>query len=128
MIDHNGFGAELLGKTLKEIVGGVGDEEMMLFTDTGEVYKMLHYPDCYKSVEIQDICGDIDDLIGSPILLAEEVESTQDEEVEGFDDYGDDSHTWTFYKLSTIKGAVTIRWLGESNGYYSESVDFVRMV
>jgi hypothetical protein len=92
--------------------------------DTGRyVFKMYHQQNCCESVQINDICGDINDIIGSPILLAEEV--TQDStDQEGPDGYVAESATWTFYKLSTVKGHVTIRWYGSSNGYYSESVDF----
>ena len=75
-----------------------------------------------------DVVGDLKDLIGNPILLAEKVVSS--DTPEDLDlawltlNEPSDSYTWTFYKLSTIIGSVTIRWLGESNGYYSESVNF----
>ena len=72
-----------------------------------------------------DIVGDLQDLIGYPLLMAEEVTNAQDENPSGVEvpDY-QDSFTWTFYKLATIKGYVTISWYGESNGYYNESVSF----
>jgi len=98
-------------------------DEMIFEMEDGAEYRMYHEQDCCESVSIEDIVGDLDDLIGSPILEAEEVTNASDE---GKGDYIPESFTWTFYKLGTIKGSVTIRWYGESNGYYSESVTFCK--
>lgn len=113
---------DLLGKILVSI--GKTEDELIFTTSEGEVFKSYHDQDCCEYVCIEDIDGDLEDLIGSPILQAEEVTNTED--TFGRIEYPD-SFTWTFYKLATIKGYVTIRWLGESNGYYSESVDFCRV-
>lgn len=67
--------------------------------------------------------GDKEHIIGSPILLAEETS----DDASDFKDLGEDSGTWTFYKLMTVKGYLDIRWIGASTGYYSESVDFERI-
>jgi len=115
---------DLYGQTLKS-VESINDEELVFTLENGEKYKLYHDQDCCESVTIEDIIGNLDDLIGAPILMAEEVVH-QDEIPEGLHKKGDDSFTWTFYKLATVKGYVTIRWYGGSNGYYSESVTFVK--
>jgi len=113
----------LLGKTLVSVIGGKGDDEIIFTTDSGEKYLMYHQQDCCESVWVEDVEGDLQGLVGNPILVAEEVVSYEGEQL----DKWDDSYTWTFYKLATIKGHVDIRWYGTSNGYYSESVDFVKV-
>ena len=128
----------LQGKTLVR-VQNIGDERIEFETVDGETFALLHSQDCCESVMVESITGDLSDLIGTPILLAEEATSNDDptdvaEEKaarraanpDSFYDWTD-SQTWTFYKLRTIKGSVDIRWHGESNGYYSESVDFERI-
>ena len=120
---------ELLGKTIVDIEGAEKNNDMIKFTcSDGTRYLMYHEQDCCESVFIEDICGDIETLIGTPITMADEANSYNDESLNlgGLDKY-DDSYTWTFYRLATIKGYVNIRWYGTSNGYYSESVDFVEM-
>ena len=112
----------LVGKILKE-VKLVGNDEIIFITSEGERFKLYHQQDCCEGVYVEDINGDIEDLVNFPILQAEE--STSNDIIDGKPEYPD-SFTWTFYKLATVKGYVTIRWLGESNGYYSESVDFVK--
>ena len=99
--------------------------EAFFLTSEGRCFKMYHEQDCCESVYIEDVCGDINDLVGSAIIVSEEVSSDGEP---ALDDEWDDSYTWTFYKLATSKGYVDIRWYGISNGYYSEDVDFVELI
>jgi hypothetical protein len=130
---------QLLGKTLKSVVVNKAKDEILFTTEEGKEYKMYHRQDCCEGVSIEDINGDLEDLIGTPILLVEEnsskehtaeqlAEIEKEKEEQGDDYYSyEESFTWTFYKLATIKGYVDIRWYGSSNGYYSESVDVVEV-
>lgn len=113
----------LLGRTLQSVTGEVGGDRIDFVTDDGKRFVLAHNQDCCESVSIESIVGDLADLIGSPITLAEESESRENPPGVEAPEY-DESFTWTFYKLATIKGYVDIRWYGSSNGYYGESVDF----
>jgi hypothetical protein len=108
---------DMVGKTFTSVYGSVGDGEMVFENDT-ERYVFTHDQDCCESVDINDVVGDLQDLVGEPLLMAEEVSGYIGPEPE----YAD-SYTYTFYKFATRRGYVDVRWLGESNGYYSESVD-----
>ena len=111
----------LKGKIITRIAGLEKDSDSVLFYCLdGSVYEMYHEQDCCESVTIEDVCGDVTDLLNVPILVAEEsIQEGESREISY------KSQTWTFYKLATIKGSVDIRWYGESNGYYSERVSFI---
>ena len=96
------------------------EDEIYFHSVCGKKFKMYHEKDCCECVYIEDICGDMNNLIDSPILISEERQSDLLEPLSTYDD----SFTLTFYEIATLKGSVTIRWYGSSNGYYSERVDF----
>lgn len=110
----------LKGKTIADVRVNESNDEIRFETSDGERYLMYHDQSCCENVYIESIVGDIKSLIGQEVLLAEEVSS------DGFGPMNEyeDSYTWTFYKIATIKGHIDIRWYGSSNGYYSESVTF----
>lgn len=95
------------------------DDTMLFFLYDKTGVKFYHQQGCCESVAIEDVNGDVNDLIGHPLLVAEERVSA------GTDtDY--ESSTWTFYTFRSVGGSVDVRWFGVSNGYYSERVDSCR--
>jgi len=133
----------ILGKTIASIVNDESNEVYFHCTD-GTHYRMYHSQDCCEDVSLEEIHGDLKNLVDSPLLQAEVISSESQAEAMAEidkplavkialtqktkadpDGWGpEESKTWTFYKFATIKGSVTLRWYGSSNGYYSERVDF----
>lgn len=110
---------EILNKTLKSIEINKSNDSILFTVNDETKYLMYHQQDCCENVYIESITGDIQDLINSPLLMAQEIISTEDKET-------CNHYTYTFYNFATLKGYVTIRWVGNSNGYYSETVNFIK--
>ncbi len=113
---------EMLGRTFKEVFKNENDE--LVFRGDysqgvwGTVFTFFHFQECCEKVWIEDIVGDLDDLQGEPLTEAEVVTEECD--------VGECHQTWSFFKFGTSKGCVTVRWCGESLGFYSERVSLKR--
>jgi len=116
----------LVGKTITSITGAAKEsDEIDLYTSDGQHYRFWHGQECCENVQVEDVIGDLNDLIGSPLLMSKEHTNSNEA-----DDIINkiESYTWTFYHFATIRGYVTLRWLGTSNGYYSEAVGLYEVV
>ena len=111
---------DMVGKVFTSIRN---EDTELVFENATERFVFFHQQDCCEHVSIEDVCGDLQDLVGDPLLLAEEVSGETPVE---FNEEDYESVTWTFYKFATRRGYVDVRWLGESNGYYSEGVSLGR--
>lgn len=106
--------SEMLNQTFTRVTS---DIDTVTFENDKVRYVLYHDQDCCESVVVEEIIGDLEDLENLPLLIARE-----DTNAEGEDLPNEESYTWTFYNFATYRGYVTIRFLGTSNGYYSEDV------
>ena len=105
---------QIQGMTITAVVYKEVNESLLIHLNT-HVLEMLHHQDCCETVYLADVVGSFEDLIGHPLL--EVSESIVDIATE------DMSSTASYYNFKTIKASVQLRWVGESDGYYSETVD-----
>ncbi len=106
--------SEMMNQTFTSVRA---DLETVTFENDEVRYVLYHEHDCCESVTVEEIIGDLEDLENLPLLIAREDTNAEDPGT-----CNSESYTWTFYNFATYKGYVTIRFLGESNGYYSEDV------
>lgn len=112
-----------VGRVPVDIVGAEedSDEVFFVFNDGGPVVKIYHCYDYGESVSINEVIGEPEDLIGYPLVVCDESDEEPTEEEKAQSDQLDRS-TWTFYRFANHGGSLCLRWLGSSNGYYSEAV------
>lgn len=116
----------LVGCTILDTEGLELYEEVVKFYTNKGTFQLQHDQECCEHVHLEDVVGDTLDIIGYPIIEAELVTSRKQQDDMPKLQWERDSFTWSFYKIRTIKGEIVLRWLGESNGYYSETVSFYK--
>jgi hypothetical protein len=129
IIDYIPNFSKLNGATIHKIEGCTQGSDRILFYTSVGIFQMMHHYNCCESVDVEDVCGDPNDIVDALVVKAEE-SSSENVEVgvavpEGWNpEWKPESYTWTYYRLITTKGDLDIRWFGSSNGYYSERVNF----
>ena len=110
---------ELVGEVLTYIDIDPENNIILLTTESGREIKIYHRQDCCESVKIESTDGEWRSLLGFPITRA-----TREEVSEG-DPVPECPDSWmrTTLTFHTSVATVISRWIDESNGYYSESVD-----
>ena len=107
---------EVKGKKIESVSGlEVGSGSIFIKFEDGDRLVLYHPQECCEHVRVED-CEDItpNELEGCVIHSFEEYVKSSDGWM--------GSTKYTFYKLITNNVDCTIRFLGESNGYYGVSV------
>lgn len=114
--------SDFLGRVITGV--DVSEEEVIFRHHDGSITRVYHQQDCCEMFTVDQVVGDITDLFGETIVEAEQ-EVYPEEPYPGYEGKTpSESYTWTLHRFKTSKGTLEIRYLGESNGYYSEHADY----
>lgn len=108
---------QLIGKIPIAIERSHDEIKFTMLDDT--FFVLRHEQDCCEDVVLEDIDGDINDLLDEPITISSE----RYEE----DETASESATWSFYHIGNRKMTLVIRFYGSSNGYYSETAELYQV-
>ena len=116
---------ELKGKTITSIDGSNSDDsDTIITTSDGSSYTLTHIQDCCEHVRVYGTVGNIDDVLNEEVIAAEDTNPMDNPNAPDYKYY--ESATWSQFRIVTNKGSFEIWWLGESNGYYSETVSVIK--
>jgi hypothetical protein len=116
---------ELKGKTITSIDGSNSDDsDTIITTSDGSIYTLTHIQDCCEHVRVYGTVGNIDDVLNEEVIAAEDTNPMDNPNAPDYKYY--ESATWSQFRIVTNKGSFEIWWLGESNGYYSETVSVIK--
>ena len=116
---------ELKGKTITSIDGSNSDDsDTIITTSDGSIYTLTHLQDCCEHVRVYGSVGNIDDVLNEEVIAAEDTNPMDNPNAPDYKYY--ESATWSQFRIVTNKGTFEIWWLGESNGYYSETVSVIK--
>jgi hypothetical protein len=115
--------SDLVGEVLDAVDIDREENQILLTTRSGRKFLVYHEQDCCETVAISGQDGSFDKLIGKPLIEARDfaVDTGESES-----DY--DSQTTTTLVFRVDDQTVISRWIGDSNGYYSESVDIAELI
>jgi hypothetical protein len=117
---------ELKGKAITSIDGIKTDDTLTTITTSdGIIFTLEHEQDCCEDVRVYGTVGNIDDILNVEVTVAEDTTTMDNPNAPDHKAY--ESATWSQFRIGTNKGTFEIWWLGESNGYYSESVSVRQM-
>jgi hypothetical protein len=111
----------LVGEVLDAVDIDREKDQIFLTTRSGRQFLIYHEQKCCETVEISGQDGSFDKLIGKPIVEARDNAVDTSEEAA-------DSQTTTTLVFRVDDHTVISRWVGDSNGYYSESVDIAELI
>ena len=114
--------SDLVGEVLDAVDIDREENQILLTTRSGRKFLVYHEQDCCESVRMVGQNGSFDELIGKPIVEA------RDFAVDTSEEATDSSQTTTTLVFRVDDQTVISRWIGDSNGYYSESVDIAELI